>query len=180
MADDPVYVGYAKLNDDGSVASIYGAGIDYPDMPPIRSLFPMTQDDVTNLHNGAGKKHVIDGKLVLVPWPAPILSVIEQANQALTMGLAITSSVPNLAGTYAVDGTTQAHVQAEVLSLLSDGVFTDGTSFINWPSTDGLFHTFDPPTFRKFARALGFYLTSLFKVINGSVDILPAATIEVA
>jgi hypothetical protein len=112
-------------------------------------------------------------------WPA---SLAEQATARLSAGLAITSTAtPSLSATYAVDNAAQAHIQAEIISILLNGSFADGSASVAWPDTAGVIHSFaGVAAFKDFAAAVSAYVAALFKVINGTSTALPAATATIA
>ncbi len=112
-------------------------------------------------------------------WPA---SLAEQAIARLATGLAVTSAgTPALSATYAVDAAAQAHIQAEVIAILLNGSFADGSASVAWPDTAGVIHDFaDVAAFKGFAAAVSAYVAALFKVINGTSTALPAATATIA
>jgi uncharacterized BrkB/YihY/UPF0761 family membrane protein len=123
---------------------------------------------------------VANGALVQFTQPPPVLTLAQQAQVAMTSGLNITSaSDTSLNATYAVDPTSTAHIQAEMIALLSIGVFADGTATIVWPDMAPVNHTFNITQFQSFALAVGVYVAALFKVINGTLDALPSNTASI-
>jgi hypothetical protein len=113
--------------------------------------------------------------------PAPTLA--QQAAAAMSAGLAITStSTPALNATYDVGTSAQNHMQAEMISLLASGgaLFADGTATVAWPDMMGAIHTFTAAEAKAFFLAAGAYVAALFKVQNGTLTTLPAATATIA
>src|ERR1700760_271800 len=86
---------------------------------------------------------------VATPVPAPTL-----AQQALAMLATrwqiISTSTPTLNGTYPVDAAASLVMQAEVISLLLNGVFTNGATTLVYPATTGAIHTFSVAEFKAF------------------------------
>jgi hypothetical protein len=110
------------------------------------------------------------------PAPPPP-SLAQQATAAMSAALVATSTgTPALSATYAVDPTTQDHIQAETISILLNNTFADGTATLAWPDTTGAVHSFaSVAEFKAFAGAVSAYVAALFKVINGTLTTLPAA-----
>ncbi|CAM6053344.1 unnamed protein product [Sphagnum tenellum] len=118
---------------------------------------------------------VTNGSLVPSTASPPPLTLQQLAQQAMSAGLQIVSNTDtNLNGVYDVQATTQNHIQAEVVSiLLSGGTFADGSNTIIWPDMVSINHTFDVPHFQSFAKVVGAYVSTLYKVMNNSVTTLP-------
>jgi hypothetical protein len=108
----------------------------------------------------------------------PILTLAQQAMAALSAGLAVTSTgTPALNGAYAVDAATQSRIQAELIAILLNGTFADGTTSVAWPDVSGATHDFaSVDGFKTFASAVSAYVAGLYKCINGTATALPAAT----
>ena len=110
--------------------------------------------------------------------PVPVVPTLaQQAQAAIGAGLAITSTgTPALSATYPVDAASQDHMVAEMTALLAVGTFADGTASVVWPDITGAPHTFNAAEFKALALAAGAYVAALFKVINGTLTALPAAS----
>jgi hypothetical protein len=81
---------------------------------------------------------------------------------ALNTGLAVTSTATAaLNGTYAVDPTTQFNINSEVVSILTNGTFTNGQTTKPWPDASGAVHTFTTTQFKTFATAVSNYIDGL-------------------
>jgi hypothetical protein len=112
---------------------------------------------------------------------APTLTLVQQAENAIGAGLAITStSTPALNGNYATDPNTQSHIQSEMLSVIVNSTFADGTTSVAWPDITGAVRTFSVAEFKALALAIGAYVAALYKVANGTSTTLPAATAIIA
>ncbi len=115
-----------------------------------------------------------------VPPPVvnPLVAAAAQVAAALAAGLTITSTAtPAVNGTYPIDPSTQDHIQAEVVSILLNGAFADGTASVVWLDTADAPHTFPSvATFKNFAAAVASYVAALFKFGNGTLTTLPPAT----
>jgi hypothetical protein len=116
---------------------------------------------------------------VVTPVPAPTL-----AQQALTMlatGCQIAStSTPTLNGTYALDPVSQGMVQAEVVSLLLNSVFTNGTTTLDYPYKSGTPHAFSVTEFKAFATALAQFVTTLTNIAASNSGTLPPQPTTIA
>lgn len=113
------------------------------------------------------------------PPPPPAPPLPQQALQAFTLGLSVTSTAnAALSGVYPVDSVTCDHVQSEVIALLlSNGTtFADGTASVAWIDMEGALHTFNAAQFKSLALAIGAYVAALFKVMNGTLSSLPPNT----
>jgi hypothetical protein len=116
---------------------------------------------------------------VVTPVPAPTL-----AQQALAMiangGQIASTSTPALNGTYALDPVSQATVQAEVISLLLNSAFTNGTTTLSYPDKTGMTHVFSVTEFKAFATALAQFVTALTNISNSNSGTLPTLPITIA
>jgi hypothetical protein len=117
-----------------------------------------------------------------LPPPAPVLTLAQQAQALLATGLAVTSSsMPALNATYPTDPTTQDHVQAEVLAILLNGTFADGSASVAWPDVTGALHSFPSVAeFKLFASVISAFAAGIYKVLNGTNTTLPAASVTIA
>jgi hypothetical protein len=85
-----------------------------------------------------------------------------QFQTALGTGITITSTAtPALNGAYAVDPTTQFNINSEVVSILTNGVFTNGQTTKAWPDISGPVHVFTVAQFKTFATAVSNYVDGL-------------------
>ena len=113
-------------------------------------------------------------------YVAPVPTIADQAATALAAGLAITSTAtPALDGIYAIDQTSQFKMLAQVVALMKNGTFTNGTTTILWPDTSGNGHAFDPVSFGNFATACGVYANELTVIINNNAGTLPANSVTI-
>ena len=120
-----------------------------------------------------------DGRQIYSPaLPAQTLS--QQATAALSAGLSLTWTASTaLNGTYAVDPLTQANIQAELLSILENGGFTNGTGTLAWLDISGAAHSMTVTQFKLFATAVGAYVGALVPIASTNSGTLPAATVQV-
>lgn len=154
-------------------------GIDYPNLPPSDHLVVMTDDAWAHRFDTL-QMAVANGEVVAYTPPPPVLTPAQQAKLLLLGGLTISSTAnPSLNGTYnALD--QQSHIQAELISLLVNGVFADGGSSCDWPDIDGTVHTFaTADQFKSFATAIAAFVAGCSKVINGSSNTLPSAAASI-
>ena len=94
-----------------------------------------------------------------VPTP---LTPDQQAAQALAQGVVVTSTAtPALNGTYACDAATQSAIQAELVSFLTNGTFTNGQTSRVWPDVSGGFPQFTEAQFKTFATAIAAYVDAV-------------------
>jgi hypothetical protein len=119
------------------------------------------------------------GAPISVAPPAP--TIADQAIAAINAGCQIVSTgTPALNGTYACDAESRADIMAEMISLLANSAFTNGTSSIVWTDASGTPHTFTVVTFRPFATALGAYVGALKTIIASGAGSLPAQPVTIA
>ena len=82
-------------------------------------------------------------------------------NVSIAAGLTVTStSAPNLNGTYAIDPNAIANIIANRLSILADGVQSNGQATMSWADMAGTFHSFDIAHFSAFATAVKQYVAA--------------------
>jgi len=108
-------------------------------------------------------------------WPA---SAAQQVAALLAGGLTITStSTPALNGTYACDAASIAHISAEMISALVNGVFADGSASVVWADIAGGQHTFPSvAAWKPFATVVGAFVAAATKVAIGVSATLPPNT----
>ena len=155
------------------------AAFNFPANPAGTATLPVTAAEWATLDTA---QHVAAGALA-AGAVIPALTLAQQAQAAFGAGLAITSTgTPALSATYPVDATTQAHISAEMIALLNSSgtAFADNSASVVWPDIEGLDHTFTIAEFKPFALAIGAYVAALFKVLNGTLAAMPAATATIA
>ncbi len=117
-------------------------------------------------------------------WPpAPTAAEQLQASAAalLAAPVSLTStSTPALNASYAIAAQDQAHIAAELQSLMLNGTFADGSGTVAWPDASGLIHTFSAAEFKAFATAIGAFVAAVYKVLNGTSTTLPSASLTIA
>jgi hypothetical protein len=115
------------------------------------------------------------------PPAPPTPTLAQQAAAALTAGLTITSPTLDLTSvTFDVGSDTQSHINSEINAILLTGAFADGGATVSWPDMAGVDHTFTVAQAKAFFAAVGAYVAALFKVQNGTLTTLPAATVTLA
>jgi hypothetical protein len=126
-----------------------------------------------------GSKYVSGTFIALAAPPHPTLP--QQAATLIAAGLTITStSTPAIDATYPCDQTTQTQLSAEVISLMLNGTFADGSDTIEWMDVNRTGHTMTIAQFKTVATAIGAYVSGLTKCINGQASALPTSTVTVA
>lgn len=137
-----------------------------------------------------GTESVLANDSAIVAWvatgntilPAPALPPALQASNAITAGVAVTSTANGVAlnGTYACDKATTDWMADETLSIAINGTFADGGATLAWPDTQGNLHTFASVTeFKAFATQLAAYVANVRKFATGQINSLPANTITI-
>lgn len=128
---------------------------------------------------------VVNGALVAPPSPTAS-QLAQQQLQASAMALLAgtvslsSSSTPSLNGSYTVSPADQAHIAAEVQSLMLNGTFADGSSTVAWPDATGATHDFSVTEFKAFATAVGSFVADCFKVLNATSTTLPSAALTIS
>lgn len=117
-------------------------------------------------------------------FAAPVVAtptLAEQAAALLAAGLTISStSTPALDGTYATDSVSQQHIQAEIIAILTNNTFAEGTSSIAWLDAAGASHTFTVAQFKAFATAVAAFVSGCLWCMNGQSTTLPSASAMIA
>ena len=113
--------------------------------------------------------------------PTPVTVTIQQSAAALlASGLAITStSTPALNGTYPCDSNATAEIDAQVSSILLNGVFTNGATSIEWLDVSGAAHAFSVSNFKAFATAVAAFVTACDEGALG-LTALPSNAVTIA
>jgi hypothetical protein len=121
-----------------------------------------------------------NGVWVMTPQIAPVMTMAQQALQALTGYVQIESvSTPLLNGNYSVSADTRVDLMAQMVSLAANNAFTNGVQSIDWPDVDLRLHSFDPAHFRSFATAIGSYVTALKQVVSGASNAMPTQPVQI-
>lgn len=114
------------------------------------------------------------------PAPSPP-TLAQQAQSALNSGITVNSTgTPALNGIYACDLETRSNLQAQVISILLNGTFTNGTASLQWPDISGAMHTFDVTHFKAFATAIGNAVGTLKQIIATGAGTLPTQPLTIA
>ena len=134
--------------------------------------------DVTSVSPAPQPGWTYVGGAFAAPSAPPAPTLAQQASALQAAGLAINStSAPVLNGTYDCGAETQSHIQAEVLAILVNNTFADGTTTLAWPDKSGTTHEFPSVVaFKTFALAIAGFVAGCAKVINGTSTELPAVT----
>ena len=114
--------------------------------------------------------------------PAPVRTLAQQAAALLSGTVTVTSaSTPSLNGTYTITATDQAHLDAEITSILLNGIFADGTSTVEWPdtATPPVNHAFTVAQFKTLASAIAAFVAACAKCINGVSATLPSNQLSI-
>lgn len=115
------------------------------------------------------------------PAPTAAQELLATATALLRAPVAVTSTgTPALSGSYGITMQDQAHIGAEVQSIMLNGTFADGSSTVAWPDASGAVHTFSVAQFKAFATAIGAFVAACYKVLNGSSTTLPSAALTIA
>ena len=156
--------------------------LSYPSLPSSADLLPLTTAQWDARLADPNAWAVSGGTLMSYTPPMPTPPTLaQQAVAALAAPYTITDTgTPADGGTYTIDATALAHINAEVTSLILNSVFTDGTATVAWPDTSGAVHTFTVEEFKVFATAVGSYVAALYKCVNGVSTTLPAAAVAIA
>jgi hypothetical protein len=70
-------------------------------------------------------------------------------------------------------------MMAEMVALLSNTIFTNGTTTLAYADVAGTMHTFDVAQFKAFATAVGAYVGALKAITKTNTGTLPAATLTI-
>ena len=178
---------YASFNPTAAapapVLGWYDTGVAaYPNLPPAANLLALTPAQWA-ARLMTGQWAVSAGTLVPYTPPAPVLTVAQQAQAALSAGLTVTSASLGLAAVaFAVDDNAQNRL-ARMQSLIqaAGGVFPAGVSSLLWVDKAGATHALmTVAQFNALGGALGSYALALEEIIATGAGALPASTITIA
>jgi hypothetical protein len=126
-----------------------------PPAPPSGSVYVLGSPQATET-NGVWSQN-----WVLQSLPTPTLQ--QSAAALLRAGTfqVQSSSTAALSGTYACDTATNNRVLAELVSILTNGSFTNGEGTRTWPQAGGAEPSFTIAQFRAFATAMGDWIDAL-------------------
>lgn len=153
--------------------------LDGTSQPAGTTIEKIWWDGVSNWSPPANTQVVpYTGQTVYTP-PSPSLTAAQQGAAAIASGVTITwSASTTLNGTYAMDVPTQSNVQAELLAILVNGTFTNGTAAIAWPDVSGNLRNFSVAQFKALATVLGAFVGAVDAFVLG-VGAMPATTAAV-
>jgi hypothetical protein len=162
--------------------SFYNTNI-HVTMPPDAIAITDTVYNEMISSQASGNSWVSDqnGNPLIVTRPVVTLTLAQITLQQMMIGLNfVSTSTPALNGLYPTDDLTQTHLQAEVVSILLNSTFADGTNSIIWLDTSNNPHTFNVDQFKLLASAIGTFVSLSIKTANGLYNTLPSNTITVA
>jgi hypothetical protein len=144
---------------------------------PVGTALNRVLADPAQFNPGDGLSLVADdGRAIYAP-PAPAITPAQRAAATIAAGVQITSTgTPALSGTYPADPATTSEIQAEMISLLVNGVFADGATTVQWIDTSGTPHTFTAPQWKSLATAIGQFVAAWTKYGQGLTTTAPAST----
>lgn len=129
---------------------------------------------------GVGPGWTYDGTNFSAPAAPPAPTLSEQASTALAGGCQIAStSTPSLNATYACTPSAIMNIQAEMISILVNGTFTNGNGSISWPDVTGTPRTFTVAQFKAFATAMGGFVGTLSPIASGMTGTLPTLPLTI-
>lgn len=108
-------------------------------------------------------------------------AIASSVSSAFATGLEIiSSSMPSVNGTYAIDQLSQMDIIAIETSLNAGKGFPGGGATFNYPDTSGTMHAFSETNFTDFAAAVRDYVYALKSVIAGASTTLPSNSTTIA
>jgi hypothetical protein len=112
------------------------------------------------------------------PYAAPALSPQDQFAAGIAAGVTLVWSVSTtLNGLWDCDQQTQDQITAEMVSINTNGTFTNGAASRAWYDFGWTAHTFTVAQFKIFATAIGAHVDAWYgTLVGGSV---PNATVNV-
>jgi hypothetical protein len=137
----------------------------YPNLPDEADLLELTEGEKSARFDGGGWA-VADGRHLVQYFPVPVLTLAQQADQALAerlaAGIVITStSNPDLDATYALDPTSTAQIFQIGLYASQFGVFPSGGGVVMYPEIRSLPRLFTIQQFIAFLRAVAPLVSAL-------------------
>lgn len=116
------------------------------------------------------------------PSLPPVLTLVQQAQKMLGEGIRVKSmsNPATINATYPLDAETRSDLQAEMLSLLANGVFTNGSGTLAVTDVAGNPHEMSVAQFKSFVTALGRVVTTLKAIISTNTGTLPAQPVVIA
>ena len=142
---------------------------------PVNPAF--TWVDITAVSPEPMPGWTFDGTAFHAPAALPAPSLAAQAAALLAGGLTVTSTgTSTLNGVYACDATAQQHISAELISVMLNGTFADGTGTVQWQDISGALHGFTVAQWKPLAVAIGVFVAAAIKVQIGASTTLPTAS----
>lgn len=114
------------------------------------------------------------------PGGIPPVQPSDQAQQMLHAGLTIVSeSRAAVDGTYDCSMASQVAILAEVVSLMNNKTFADGSTTLQWPDLSGTEHPFSPAVFIEFSTVMGRFISTLVKIRRTNTGSFPSSTTNI-
>ncbi|WP_175952886.1 hypothetical protein [Burkholderia sp. BCC0405] len=165
---------YITISSTGAITGMYDDEIRPPPLGSIEvsdSVFKQCGPNVA----------YVNGMLEAYTAPVAPLTIQQQAQNAFSAGLTVTSSsTPSLSGTFSVNNIAQQRVMAEVTSILLNGTFANGSDTAVWQDASGTEHTFTIAQFKEFASVFSAYVASVTMCMLGQSSALPSSDVTIA
>lgn len=159
---------FALISSNNLVVQIEAS--EFPVAPPLAWV------DISSASPAPEVGWTLSGSTFTAPASPPALSLAQQAVVALSAGLAVTSTgTPAINGTYALDLESRSDIMAEIVSLLKNSTFTNGTTTLPFTDISGALHDFQVTVFEALATEIGNYVGALKAIIASNSGTLPAA-----
>jgi len=157
------------------------AAFNYPAPPSGTSELVVTSDQWAAR---AAPFWVDNGVLTSGSVPAPAATLAQQAQAAMGVGIAITSTgTPALSATYPTSGPIWEDLKDEAMFIASFAEFSSGTSSLTFVLPSGPSITFTATSqLQAVVKAIGMYISALKTIIalNPGSGSLPAASATIA
>jgi hypothetical protein len=154
----------------------------YSNLPPSSELVEIAAAQWAQHFANPGEWAVSNGALVAYMPPVPEPTPAQQAQDALSADLTITSAgMPSLNGIYSINATALQNIIGTQLYIVANGKFPGSGETMSWAQSNGSIVSFPSTTeFQAFASAVASYVADLQEIILTNAGILPAPTAEIA
>lgn len=153
----------------------------YASLPTLSNLVVLTSEQWESHFVNPSGYAINNGALIDYAPPAQALTLSQQAQAALAIGLDIKSTgSPVLNGIYAISTMAQQNIIATQLYVTVNGKFPGSSGTMSWVQANGYVVSFQSTAeFQAFASAVASYVADLQEIALTNSGVLPAASVTI-
>ncbi len=149
--------------------------INYQNLPPALQLLELNAAQWAQTRLNPSGWYVSNGEFIKYTPPV-ILNLAQQAQKIISAAQITVSSVsyPSINGTYNIQQSTIIFINSELVSILTDGTFTNGETIVGWPDITGIEHNMTITEFTLFGKGVAKWYNSLLLITQTNTGTIPS------